>query len=69
MDDEKLICEVKEHQCLYNTKSVDYKVQLKKENAWKAIASALGEGITGNLITQLATYFLTLVARRFSSHQ
>ena len=31
MDDEKLICEVKEHPCLFNTKCADYKIQLKKE--------------------------------------
>ena len=47
MDDERLISEVNEHPCLYNTKSADYKVLLKKENAWKAIAAALGEHISG----------------------
>ena len=31
MDDEKLISEVRKHQRLYDTKSVDYKVLLKKE--------------------------------------
>ena len=41
MDDEKLklISEVKEHPCLYNTKIPDYKISLKKENAWKAVAA------------------------------
>ena len=47
MDDEKLICEVKEHPCLYNTKSADYKILLKKENAWKAVSAALGQNISG----------------------
>ena len=54
MDDEQLIQAVKEHQCLYNTKSADYKIQLRKENAWKAIALALGENISGKL------YWLTV---------
>lgn len=46
MDDEKLISEVRDHECLYNTKSADYKVLLKKENAWKAVAAALGEQVS-----------------------
>ena len=41
MDDETLINKVKEHPCLYNTKLSDYKVLLKKENAWKAISTAV----------------------------
>ena len=51
MDDERLISEVREHPCLYNTKGADYKVLLKKENAWKAIAAALGEHISGKLVS------------------
>ena len=31
MDDEKLICEVKEHPCLFKTKCTAYKIQIKKE--------------------------------------
>ena len=41
MDDETQINKVKEHPCLYNTKLSDYKVLLKKENAWKAISTAV----------------------------
>ena len=48
MDDEKLICEVKEHPCLYNTQIADYKIRLKKENAWKAVSAALGQNISGS---------------------
>ena len=33
IDDEKVICEVREHLCLYNTQIMDYKIQLKEENA------------------------------------
>lgn len=45
MDDEKLISEVRRHKCLYTTKSEDY---IKKESAWKAVAAALGDHISGN---------------------
>ena len=41
---------MREHPCLYDTKGADYKVLLKKENAWKAIAAALGEHISGKLV-------------------
>ena len=54
MDDESLIREVREHPCLYNTKIPEYKIQLKKENAWKAIAGSLGNNITG----YMHTYYL-----------
>ena len=50
MDDERLIAEVREHPCLYNTKIADYKVLLKKANAWKAIAAALGPSVSGKTI-------------------
>ena len=40
--DEQLIELVKAYPCLYDTKSADFKIVLKKENAWKAIANALG---------------------------
>ena len=49
MDDEQLITEVREHPCLYNTEIADYKVLLKKENAWKAIAIALGPSVSGEI--------------------
>lgn len=39
--DEQLIDLVKTYPCLYDTKSADFKVNLKKENAWKAISNAL----------------------------
>ena len=32
---------VKTYPCLYDTKSADFKVNLKKENSWKAISNAL----------------------------
>ena len=49
MDDEKLISEFKESLSLYNTKIPDYKLSLKKENAWKADAAVVGQNTTGNL--------------------
>ena len=39
--DEQLICAVKEYPCLYNTKLTDFKVNWKKENAWRAISKQL----------------------------
>ena len=39
--DEALISAVKDYPCLYNTKSGDYKVTWKKENAWAEIAKRL----------------------------
>ena len=36
-----LIEAVREYPCLYNSRSREFKVQLKKENAWKAVAEAL----------------------------
>ena len=39
--DEALIEAVRDYQCLYNSKSADFKVVLKKENAWTAIAAKL----------------------------
>ena len=40
--DELLINAVREYPCLYNSGISDFKVQLKKENAWTAIAELLG---------------------------
>ena len=37
--DEKLITSIQKYPCLYDNKSSDFKVSLKKENAWTAIAS------------------------------
>lgn len=39
--DEALIEAVREYPCLYNSRSPDFKVQLKKENAWTAVADLL----------------------------
>ena len=39
--DEALIKAVRDYQCLYNSKSADFKVVLKKENAWTTIATKL----------------------------
>ena len=39
--DEALIEVVRDYQCLYNSKSADFKVVLKKENVWTAIATKL----------------------------
>ena len=39
--DEQLIDAVREFPCLYNSKSPDFKVTLKKENAWLKIAESL----------------------------
>ena len=41
MDDELLVTEVKQHPCLYNTRTSDFRVQLKKENACKVVSTAL----------------------------
>ena len=43
MDDEQLISEVREHPCLYNTRCGDFKVLLKKENAWKLVSGVPGK--------------------------
>lgn len=40
--DEALIDAVRGYPCLYNNRISDFKVQLKKENAWSAIAQMLG---------------------------
>ena len=40
--DELLIEAVKSYPCIYNSIDPDFKVQLRKENAWSAIADALG---------------------------
>ena len=45
MDDELLISEVKQHPRLYNTRCPQFKVALRKENAWKTVSTALG--VTG----------------------
>ena len=39
--DEQLIDAVREFPCLYDSRSPDFKVLLKKENAWLAIADSL----------------------------
>ena len=39
--DEALIEVVREYLCLYNSRSNEYKVQSKKENAWTAITELL----------------------------
>ena len=39
--DELLIGAVKEYPCLYNSKLADFKVLIKKENSWSAIAKLL----------------------------
>jgi hypothetical protein len=39
--DELLIEAVKSYPCIYNSIDPDFKVQLRKENAWSAIADAL----------------------------
>ena len=39
--DELLIEAVREYPCLYNSKIADFKILLKKENAWTAIAALL----------------------------
>ena len=36
--DEKLITSIQKYPCLYDNKLSDFKVSLKKENAWTAIA-------------------------------
>ena len=39
--DEALIDAVREYPCLYNSRISDFEVQMKKENAWSAIAELL----------------------------
>ena len=39
--DELLVNAVREYPCLYNSKIADFKVLLKKENAWTAVAESL----------------------------
>ena len=39
--DEALIGAVRDYQCLYNSKSADFKVVLKKGNAWTAMTTKL----------------------------
>ena len=41
-EDELLIECVRNFPCLYNSKNADFKVAIKKENAWKAISTELG---------------------------
>ena len=40
--DEKLIVEIEKHRCLYDPNRVDFKDQMMKENAWKAVAALWG---------------------------
>ena len=49
--DELLIEAVRDYPCLYNSKSADFKVLLKKENAWTAIAARLER--TGEQLSML----------------
>ena len=39
--DEQLIEAVRDYPCLYNSKSADFKILMKKENAWTAVAAKL----------------------------
>lgn len=39
--DEHLIDLVRSYPCLYDVRSADFKIALKKENAWKTIAESL----------------------------
>ena len=39
--DEKWITDVQQYPCLYNTKSGEFKIRLKKENAWTPIAGQM----------------------------
>ena len=39
--DELLVNAVREYPCLYNSKIADFKVLLKKENAWTTVAGSL----------------------------
>ena len=39
--DEELIIAVKDYQCLYNTKSSDFKNSWRKENVWTSISKKL----------------------------
>ena len=39
--DEALIGAVREYPCLYNSRAPDFKVLMKKENTWTAIAEFL----------------------------
>ena len=41
--DEQLISKVQKYLCLFNTRSSDLKVSLKKKNAWIAIGSTSGK--------------------------
>ena len=40
-EDERLIDLTQSYTCLYDGKSADFKVTVKKENAWVAIAAAM----------------------------
>ena len=39
--DELTISAVREYLCLYNSRIAEFKVQLKKENAWTSVAGSL----------------------------
>ena len=55
-NDEALIEAVREYPCLYNSTIADFKITLKKENAWKAISTQLrrsGEYFYSQLILAL----------------
>ena len=63
--DEILIVEVQKHKCLYDVNRCDYKDQLKKANAWKAVAAAMNwEGGLTNTYRPLCFYDM---AQRFPS--
>ena len=60
--DEQLIYKVQEYPCLFNTRSSDFKVSIKKENAWIVIAkhmSIFGEKFRS--ITRLTDRLLKYV--------
>ena len=40
--DETLVVEIEKHRCLYDPNRGDFKDQMKKANAWKAVAAVLG---------------------------
>ena len=56
MDDELLVSEVKQHPCLNNTRTSDFRVQLKKKNAWKAVCTALDVTGKGLCITKFTVH-------------
>ena len=58
--DEQLIETLRDYPCLYNSKSADFKLLLKKENAWTAVTARLQR--TGELVSrsQTVTFAVTV---------